>query len=468
MRTRARILDVYTRVSHKSDKRALSTAGQEARCRARVDNAGAQLGAVFSDPARSAWNPSVARPGWDALMARLESGASDGVVVFDLPRFARRRADGERLIQAAERGLSILDDGSEYNLTTASGKKSFADQISAAAYYSDLISESSQRGKAFKAQNGEVDHRRSFGFEQDGVTIREEEASIIRDHAQRLLAGETQNSLINELNDAGVPSVRGARWTYTTYRQVMTRQRNIGLILYKGQPVAKLPGTPILDDATYHRIVVLYAKRKPGKPPSGRYVLTGIVVCGVCGSDLGGQPVTGTDRRRYWCRYCRKIFVDAGRLDEWAGDYAIRILSDQEQVDALERASAEIKASRARLLAESDSIEQDLIEMAERAGRREISLAVRDAYCRGSEARQRAIHDELAALADAEPEPLPPGVRTISAHGAAWVGWLEQWTEGSTAVQRTMVLRALNGKKIAVARAGRSARRFDPGRVTVR
>ena len=39
------------------------------------------------------------------------------------PRFARRPADGERLIAAAERGLTILDDGSEYDLTTASGQK---------------------------------------------------------------------------------------------------------------------------------------------------------------------------------------------------------------------------------------------------------------------------------------------------------------------------------------------------------
>ena len=172
-----RILDIYTRVSHKSDKRILSTAGQEARCRERVERAGARLGEVFTDPARSAWNPKVARPGWDALLTRLEAGESDGVVVFDLPRFARRPADGERLITAAERGLSILDDGSEYDLTTASGKKNFRDNLNGAAYYSDMISESSRRGKQYKASQGEADCRRSFGFSADGVTVLEDEAA---------------------------------------------------------------------------------------------------------------------------------------------------------------------------------------------------------------------------------------------------------------------------------------------------
>ena len=150
--------------------------------------------------------------------------------MFDLPRFARRPADGERLIAAAERGLTILDDGSEYDLTTASGKKNFRDNLNGAAYYSDMISESTRRGKQYKASQGEVDCRRSFGFEPDGVTVDEAEAAIIRDHARRLLAGETQDALIRELKDSGVPSVRGAEWGYTTYRQIMTRPRNAGLI----------------------------------------------------------------------------------------------------------------------------------------------------------------------------------------------------------------------------------------------
>ena len=111
-------------------------------------------------------------------MARLESGESDGVCVFDLARFARRPADGERLIMAAERGLTILDDGSEYDLTSASGRKNFRDQMNAAAFYSDEISERSRRGKRLKASHGEVDQRRSFGFEPDGVTIRPKEGDI--------------------------------------------------------------------------------------------------------------------------------------------------------------------------------------------------------------------------------------------------------------------------------------------------
>jgi hypothetical protein len=56
-------------------------------------------------------------------MDRLESGASGGVIVFDMERFSRKPKEGERLIDAAERGLVVLDSDGEFDLTTASGKK---------------------------------------------------------------------------------------------------------------------------------------------------------------------------------------------------------------------------------------------------------------------------------------------------------------------------------------------------------
>ena len=460
-----RTLDIYPRVSHKSDKRILSTAGQEARCRERVERTGAELGQVFTDPARSAWNPKVHRPGWEALMARLEAGESDGVVVFDLPRFARRPADGERLIAAAERGVSILDDGSEYDLTTASGRKNFRDNLNGAAYYSDMISESSRRGKQFKASQGEVDCRRSFGFCADGVTVLEPEAAIIRDHARRLLAGETQDALIRELNETGVPSVRGARWGYTTYRQIMTRPRNAGLIQHNGRVVegVRLPGVPILDEDTYHRIVALYVARRPGKQPSGRYTLTGLAVCGLCDAGLSGRPVSGTDRRHYWCKVCHRISVDVARLDVWAADWAITELSDSATADAVAREARELADRRAELEAEIASCEETATLMADRLGRGELSVTRYDAFVRPLDARVAKLRAEIDELGAGEPV---SGYYVHTPRDATRLLLLYQWDYGGPVERRAIVKLALRGRRIAVG-PGRSAR-FDPGRVAVR
>jgi DNA invertase Pin-like site-specific DNA recombinase len=467
-------IDIYARVSRLRDKDQTTTPAQIASCRAVLAERGLAVGEVWVDDGKSAWNPAVYRDGWERLMARLESGESGGVVVYDLERFARQLKDGERLVTAAERGLIVLDSEGEYDLRKPGDKRNFRNAIVAAEYYSDLLRAKTRRGKAAKAHAGQVDQRRSFGFESDGITIVESEAAIIRDHAARLLAGETQESLIRELNEMNVPSVRGAKWGYTTYRQIMTRPRNVGLIQHNGRIVdgVRLPGEPILERLAYDRIVALYAARKPGRAPSGRYVLTGIAGCGECGAGLSGRPGS-TGKPQYWCRKCHHTFVDAERLDEWAGDFAIRVLRDQAQSEALEREGAEREARRQELLSETAGIEQTLTELAVRLGRQEMSLARHDAACKPLEARQSDIRRELGELASAEPEPVP--ARTISERDAAQVGWLEVWVDGTPAERRSMVLRALSGRKIVVDRAlrdgrlavGEDGRRFDSNRVRI-
>jgi DNA invertase Pin-like site-specific DNA recombinase len=467
------VIDIYARVSRLRDQDQTSTAGQVASCLAVLTERGLEVGEVYVDDGRSAWSPEVYRPGWNAVMERIESGASGGVIVYDLERFARQLADGERLVTAAERGILVLDSESSYDLTQPNGKRDFRNAIVAAAWYSDNLQRKVRRGKAAKAHSGRVDRRRSFGFEPDGVTVIPEEAEVIRDCAARLLRGETQSSLIAELNERGT-GVRGAEWTYTTFRQIMTRPRNAGLIAHNGEAVGRLPGEPILDKLTHSRLVAEYSRRKRGRPYSQRYTLTGIALCGECGSGLSGRPVSGTGRTQYWCRNCRRVFVDASRLDEWAGHFAIRELSDISRQEVLGREDAERERVRQDYLAESASIEATLTEISGRLGRQEISLARHDAICAPLEERQRDIRAELRTLAEEEPEPVPPG-RTIPARDVAFVDWLDRWDEGTPGERRAMVIRALNGRRLTVGRAlrdgrlmvGNNSRRFDPGRVRI-
>lgn len=461
------MIDIYARVSKLADKDKTTTASQVAVCRGILDERGLERGEIHIDDGKSAWNPRVYRPGWNALMERLERGEADGVIVYDLERFARQLSDGERLVTAAERGLVVLDSEGEYDLRRPGDKKNFRNAIVSAEYYSDLLRVKTRRGKAAKAHSGEVDRRRSFGFEDDGVTVNAGEAAIIRDHAARLLSGETQRDLIAELN-AGVPSVRGARWGYTTYRQIMLRPRNVGLIQHNGEvvPGVRLPGEPILDQLTFDRVVALYAARRPGRQPSGRYLLTGIAECR-CGAPLAGRPVYGSTRRQYWCRTCMKIFVDVARLDEWAGDFAIGVLADGEAQEAIDREDRAREASRATLEREAAGIENTLTEIGARLGRGAISLARHDAICRPLEDRQAEIRTELADLARSEPE--PTGGRDYwreHPRGYAQISWLAEWEEGKVPERRAMILRALRGRRIVVG-PGKSAH-FDKDRAFVR
>lgn len=470
-------LDVYARVSRLGDERQRSTEGQVDDCTILVEDRGAQVGEVHVDSGRSAWNPRVKRPGWDRLMQRLEEGLTRGVIVWDLARFSRRPIEGERLIAAAERGLTVLDSEGEYDLTSPSGKKAFRDQLSTAAYESDRLSTRVKRGKRKKAAAGEPNvSTRPFGFEPDGVTIRESEADIIRDLTTRVLAGESQDALIIELNGRGIATSYGKPWTRAGLRQVLTRPRNAGRVVHLGAVVSSLPGEPILDGEVFDRLVAMYAARRRGRPVSDAYVCSGTVRCGLCEHILTGRPRAnmkpypdGSVRRQYWCQPraqgggCGRISVDQRELDRHVGALVVAILSDPRHAAAVEAAARTVGERRRKLDAEIAEADQLAEQLADRLGKGEITLRRYDAAARPLDRRIAELQRERDEL-DASPvtEVTPEMVE------ASREQWQQRWDDATVPERRALLRQALRGRRLLVMPADPAApRRFDPARIRI-
>ena len=466
-------IDVYGRVSRKGDKAQRSTTGQVQVCRAVLDERGLPVGAVFVDDGRSAWNPKVRRDGWDKLMARLESGVSGGCIVYDMSRFSRRPSEGERLIAAAERGLLILDSESEYDLCAPNGKKQFRDMLSAAAYYSDDLQRKVKRGKRVKAMARKVDRGAVFGFEDDGVTIREDEAAILRQLTARFLAGESQDILIDWLNAEGIRTARGKPWSRTPLRALLTRPRNAGHIVHNGVIVGKLParpivhetdceddcadpehvveGEPIIDPDDFTSVIAKYAARRPGRPPSPRYLCSGHAYCGLCSSRLVGRPRTsskpysdGEPKREYMCRKtgyyagCGRISIDQRGMDELARELTVRVLSDPRHASQVAAAAARHEEEAGRLDAAITEAEGVAEALADRLGRGEMDLSRFDAAVKPLDERLAKLRAERAALSG-------PG-----AVPGAGIDWAARWKAGGAARRRAMLTLALRGRRLLV------------------
>jgi DNA invertase Pin-like site-specific DNA recombinase len=471
-----RILDLYARVSRPSDDRQRPITGQVQDCTARLDDLNAVLGVVHTDLGKSAWNPRVSRPGWDQLMERLEKGTTGGVIVFDLARFSRRPIEGERLIAAAENGLLVLDSEGEYDLLSASGKKAFRDQLSAAAYESDRLSTRVARGKKLKAGRGEPNtSTRPFGFDVGGRTVRETEAAVLRELAARLLVGESQDAMIVDLNRRGIRTSYGKPWTRAGLRQVLTRERNYGAVVYDGKVVARLEGDPIFDEDTYGRIVALYTSRRAGHPISDTYLCSGIACCGLCGHRLSGRSRNnmapygdGGVRRQYWCQPrshdggCGRISVDQRDLDKHLEALTLAILGDPRHAAAVEAAAAAVTEQRGKLETEVDDLEHTAEQLAGRLGRGEISLRRHDAATKPLDKRLAELY---ATLADLDAEPVGPVAPEVVA--ASRTAWTKRWKDATTAERRSLVRQALRGQVLLVGPADPHDRTDVAGRVTV-
>jgi site-specific DNA recombinase len=217
------------------------------------------------------------------------------VIAFDLERFSRQPKDGE---------------------------KAFRDAINAAAYYSDRLSTRSARGKKLKAMAGEPNgSARPFGFEADLITVREDEAAALRDLTARFLAGESQDALIAELNARGITTSYGKPWTRAGLRQVLTRQRNCGRIVYTDPKsgitsvVGHLPGEPIVSPR----------RTSTRWSPSTR-------------------PVVAAVRTRGIISAPGSLCAALKALDEAAEALAIEVLADPRHPAAIEAVAREVEA----------------------------------------------------------------------------------------------------------------------------
>jgi DNA invertase Pin-like site-specific DNA recombinase len=121
---RSKPVDIYTRVSRVSGREGESFQSpkqQEDRCRAQLKADGLRVGEVFTDLDESGANAS--RPEFDKAIARVASGKSGGIIVYDLSRFGRSTRnvlDGIDMIEA--HGAVFVSCAEKFDTSTGTGR----------------------------------------------------------------------------------------------------------------------------------------------------------------------------------------------------------------------------------------------------------------------------------------------------------------------------------------------------------
>ena len=103
--------------------------------------------------------------------------------------------------------------------------------------------------------------------------------------------GSSLREIVRDLNVRGVPTVRGGRWIDTLVRAILMNARYAGFIQHDGETV---PGSwePVVSEDTWRAArAKLTDPARRTSPGSGRkYLLSGVLVCGVCGGPVYGRP----------------------------------------------------------------------------------------------------------------------------------------------------------------------------------
>lgn len=350
---------VYCRLSYAPDGSVEKVDRQEADCRDLAERLGWTISDdhVFKDNSRSAWQRTRKRPGWDALLAAVEEGTVDSIIVYHGDRLMRQPYDLERLISAADmKGIRIASVSGTRDLDNPDDRFILRIEVAQACRESDNTSRRVRRGLEARAAQGltQMGGSRPFGYGvQTGTRTRTdpetgervevpvydttqlvpEEAGVLAGAVQRLLTGQGKLGVVRWMNEHS-RTTEGNAWTSKTLTGLLLSPRISGQIERDGQ-LQSAAWEGIITPEQWEDVKALLRRtaekyRYPGR--ERRYLLSGIAECWNCHGTVRVKPQTGphtkTPQLFYYCPHCRKCGRDLLRTDGYITGRVLRLLND--------------------------------------------------------------------------------------------------------------------------------------------
>ncbi len=339
---------IYARYSS-SNQNERSIDDQVRRCREYLALHGANpdTAKVFADFAIS--GASLDRPGFEAMMAAINSGAIKAIVTEDMSRISRDFADSALIFKRLQfKQVPLVGVADGIDTSEKHAKLSFTVKSLVADLYLDDLRDKTLRGLEGRALAGFATGNVAYGYHTvpvvddrgtvigNRIEIHEAEAKVVVRIFRESRDGRSLNTIAHGLNKAGIPSPRvGTRhknfgWGASTIRTILYNERYAGLWKFKERQWVKVPGTnkrqprarnasevisqerpelAIIDRDLWHEVQTRLAtvkqryvsgeQRNRGELTYKRapYLFSGILVCRECG---GSMTMMGGEKYRYY------------------------------------------------------------------------------------------------------------------------------------------------------------------------
>jgi site-specific DNA recombinase len=273
---------IYTRKSteHGLEQEFNSLDAQRDACEAYIKSQASQgwkaLPQHYDDPAYSGGN--LDRPALKNLLADIEAGRIDVVVVYKIDRLTRSLADFAKLVEAFDaRSISFVAVTQQFNTTTSMGRLTLNVLLSFAQFERELSSErvrdkiTASRRKG-KWTGGTV----PLGYEarDKKLVVNKTEAETVRTIFRRYLELQSFNKLVADLDRRGIVTKRrrtkvakyngGIPFTYGPLAHFLKNRIYLGEVHHSGKWFLG-EHDAIVDRATFDRVQQLLATKANGR-----------------------------------------------------------------------------------------------------------------------------------------------------------------------------------------------------------
>jgi site-specific DNA recombinase len=337
---------------------------------------------------------SMDRPALRRLLAEVEAGRVDTVVVYKVDRLSRSLLDFSRIIGTLdEHGVSFVSVTQQFNTTTSMGRLTLNILLSFAQFERETIAERTRDKMSAARRKGKwIGGSPLLGYDLDPnggrLLVNEAEAAQVRAIFGLYLETESLLETARELGRRGWTAKRwvtragltrgGSRFTKGTLFALLTNATYAGQVDFRG---TVYPGehAGIVDPAVWERVQRLLRRngRAGGRAVRNKHgaLLAGLLRCTPCDSAMTPTYSQKGDRRyRYYvCGHaqrhgwetCPTKSLPAGEIERFVVDRIRAIGTDPKlTAEVLAQVRTETQARTDALVRERTALERDLARWA--------------------------------------------------------------------------------------------------------
>ena len=254
------------------------------------------------------------RPGFQLMLHEIGKIRPHAVILWKTDRLGRDR------YTLALAKKTIRDAGAQIHYVAETNPTDAPESVlleglleSMAEFYSKQLRQNVTRGMRYNAEHCLFNGHKLLGYAVDDtrhyipdpatapIVLR-----IFNDYAD----GRPMQDIANELNEAGIRTVLGRKFTVNSLRHILHNRAYIGE--YRYSDVIVPDGMPrLISDDLFQRVQARFIQNKRTPRPqqntaddSPRYWLTGKLFCGLCGEPLHGMSGTGKSGKRWYYYAC--------------------------------------------------------------------------------------------------------------------------------------------------------------------
>ena len=309
---------VYTRKSHEEglDQAFNSLDAQRQACESYIQsqqfNGWELMPKRYDDGGFS--GGTLERPALKELLADIEAGKVDVVVIYKIDRLSRSLVDFAELQSRFEKhGVSFVSVTQQIDTSGSTGRMMLNILMTFAQYEREIIADRIRDKMAATRKQGKfAGGTLPYGYKSENkkMVIRQDEAEVLKRIFQRYLEIQSPKQIAIELNSNGLRIRTGREWnTSHIYRQ-LNSYACIGKVEYKGQ-IYDGEHEAIIPMETWNevqRLLKINAATPKGDKTreSVNAPLKGILRCGHCGCAMMPHYARKSDGRKYYYYICQK------------------------------------------------------------------------------------------------------------------------------------------------------------------